>query len=244
MSLTFRVVVLTGLTLLVLALNVPGQSPPIKIGLLFPYTGPISTIGQDATKGFELHLAKIGGRAGGRELQLVKEDDEFKPDVGLTKTRKLVERDRVDLLVGPVNSAVALAIRDYVTRQGIPLVVPVAFSKELTAPGKATPWLFRVVETTDQGNFAMGEWIYKNTPHRRMVIMSPLREDLRRVRFEGPAAALRLQRARRRRLAAGDGQRRPGRRQHRDVQRCAGHPGEPVLRARLRGQVQRLAECP
>jgi branched-chain amino acid transport system substrate-binding protein len=91
--------------------------------------------------------------------------------VGLTKTRKLVERDRVDLLVGPVNSAVALAIRDYINRQGVPLVVPVAFSKEITAPGKAIPWLFRVVETTDQGNFAMGEWIYKNTPHRRMVIM-------------------------------------------------------------------------
>jgi branched-chain amino acid transport system substrate-binding protein len=170
MSLTFRVA-LIGLTLLVLALNVFGQSPPIKIGLLFPYTGPISTIGQDATRGFELHLAKIGGRAGGREIQLIKEDDEFKPDVGLTKTRKLVERDRVDLLVGPVNSAVALAIRDYVDRQGIPLVVPVAFSKEITAPAKATPWLFRVVETTDQSNFAMGEWIYRKTPHRRIVVM-------------------------------------------------------------------------
>jgi branched-chain amino acid transport system substrate-binding protein len=157
--------------LLLFSLTASGQSPPIKIGLLFPYTGPIATIGQDATKGFELHLANIGGRAGGREIQLIKEDDEFKPDVGLTKTRKLVERDRVDLLVGPVNSAVALAIRDYINRQGVPLVVPVAFSKEITAPGKAIPWLFRVVETTDQGNFAMGEWIYKNTPHRRMVIM-------------------------------------------------------------------------
>src|SRR5262249_17791552 len=88
-----------------------------------------------------------------------------------TKTRKLVERDRVDLLVGPVNSAVALAIRDYVNRQGVPLVVPVAFSKEITAPGKTSPWLFRVVETTDQSNFAMGEGIYGHTPHRRVVVM-------------------------------------------------------------------------
>ena len=158
-------------TLLAFSLTVSAQSPQIKIGLLFPYTGPIATVGQDATRGFELHLAKIGGRAGGREIQLIKEDDEFKPDVGLTKTRKLVERDRVDLLVGPVNSAVALAIREYVNRQGVPLVVPVAFSKEITAPSKAIPWLFRVVETTDQANFAMGEWIYKNTPHRRMVTM-------------------------------------------------------------------------
>src|SRR5215813_11206810 len=132
-----------------------GQAPPIKLGLLFPYTGPIASVGQDATRGFELHLAKLGNRAGGREIQLLKEDDEFKPDVGLTKARKLVERDHVDLLVGPVNSAVALALRDYVNRQGVPLVIPVAFSKEITSPRNAIPWVFRVIETTDQSNFSM-----------------------------------------------------------------------------------------
>ena len=158
--------------MLVLRLTAWGQAPPIKIGLLFPYTGPIATVGQDATKGFELHLAKVGGKAGGREIQLVKEDDEFKPDVGVTKTRKLVERDRVDLLVGPVNSAVALAIRDYITQQRIPLVIPVAFSKEITAPGKTSPWIFRVIETTDQGNFPMGGWVAKNTPYRRMAVVA------------------------------------------------------------------------
>ncbi len=149
-----------------------GQAPPVKIGLIFPYTGPIASVGTDATRGFELHLAKLGGKAGGREIQLIKEDTEFKPDIGLTKTRKLVERDRVDLLVGPVNSGVALAIRDYVHRQGIPLVIPVAFSKEITSPAKASPWIFRVIETTDQGNFAMGKWIYKNTPYRKVVVMA------------------------------------------------------------------------
>ena len=81
--------------------------PPIKIGLLLPYTGIMNPIALDAAKGTELYLAKIGSRAGGREIQLLREDTECKPDVGLTKTRKLVERDRVDVLVGPVNSAVA-----------------------------------------------------------------------------------------------------------------------------------------
>src|SRR5262245_52765906 len=171
MSLFFRVA-LFGLTLLILALDVSGQAPPIKLGLLFPYTGPIASVGQDATRGFELHLAKLGNRAGGREIQLLKEDDEFKPDVGLTKARKLVERDHVDLLVGPVNSAVALALRDYVNRQGVPLVIPVAFSKEITSPRNAIPWVFRVIETTDQSNFSMGTWVHKNTPYRKIVVMA------------------------------------------------------------------------
>lgn len=171
MRLTMRLAVAVA-ALLVLPLPAVSQASPIKLGLIFPYTGPISTVGRDATQGFELHVAKLGGKAGGREIQILKEDDEFKPDITLTKARKLVERDHVDMLVGPVNSASALAIRDYLNQQKIPLVVPVAFSKEITAPGKASPWLFRVIETTDQGNFAMGQWMIKNTRHRKVVVIS------------------------------------------------------------------------
>jgi len=151
-----------------------GQAPrpPIKVGLLLPYTGVIAINGQETSKGVEFYFAKIGNRAAGREIQLIKEDDEAKPDVGLTKTRKLVERDRVDVLVGPVHSGVALAIRDYVHGQSVPLIVPVAFTRDLTAPGRASPWLFRVVETSDQGNFAMGTWVFKKTPYRKIVIMA------------------------------------------------------------------------
>ena len=145
---------------------------PIKVGLLLPYTGVIAINGQETSKGVEFYFAKVGNKVGGREIQLVKEDDEAKPDVGLTKTRKLIERDRADVLIGPVHSGVALAIRDYVHAQGVPLIVPVAFTRDLTAPGKASPWLFRVVETTDQGNFAMGTWVVKKTPYRKIVVMA------------------------------------------------------------------------
>jgi len=162
---------LSGLLCLVTPSSGQARSP-IKVGLLLPYTGVIAINGQETSKGVEFYFAKVGNKVGGREIQLVKEDDEAKPDVGLTKTRKLVERDRVDVLIGPVHSGVALAIRDYVHAQGVPLIVPVAFTRDLTAPGKASPWLFRVVETTDQGNFAMGTWVVKKTPHRKIVVMA------------------------------------------------------------------------
>jgi branched-chain amino acid transport system substrate-binding protein len=162
---------LSGLLCLVTPSSGQARSP-IKIGLLLPYTGVIAINGQETSKGVEFYFAKVGNKVGGREIQIVKEDDEAKPDVGLTKTRKLVERDRVDVLIGPVHSGVALAIRDYVHAQGVPLIVPVAFTRDLTAPGKASPWLFRVVETTDQGNFAMGTWVVKKTPYRKIVVMA------------------------------------------------------------------------
>jgi len=146
--------------------------PTIKVGLLLPSTGPLTVLGQDTTRGVELYLSKVGGKAGGREIQLLKEDTEAKSDVGLTKVKKLIERDRVDFVVGPVNSAVALAIRNFVHEQGVPLIVPVAFTRDLTAPGGASPSIFRLVETTDQSNYPMGAWVIKNTKYRKAIVMA------------------------------------------------------------------------
>ena len=145
---------------------------PVKLGLLLPYTSVFAVQGTDTTKGFDLYLDQVGSKAGGREIQLIKEDDEVKPDVGLAKLRKMVEKDQVKLVVGTVSSAVALAIQDYVNREKVPMIIPVAFSRLITAPDKAGPSVFRVIETTDQSNYPMGEWVFKNTSYRRVIIMA------------------------------------------------------------------------
>jgi branched-chain amino acid transport system substrate-binding protein len=160
------------LLLVFLSVVSTAQSPPVKIGLLLPYTGVLSVQGIDTTHGFELYLKKVGAKAGGRAIEVLKEDTEAKPDVGLTKVKKLIERDRVDFVVGPVNSVVALAIRNYVHEQGVPLIVPVAFTRALTAPPQASPAIFRIIETTDQSNFPMGAWMVKHTKYRKVIAMA------------------------------------------------------------------------
>ena len=95
---------------------VGAQAPrePIKIGLLNPITGPLAVNGLEVNEGIKLYWEdEMGGQVAGRQVRLIVEDDEGKPDVGLTKTRKLVESDRVHLILGPVSSAVAIAFRDY-----------------------------------------------------------------------------------------------------------------------------------
>ena len=148
------------------------SSDPVKIGLLLPSSGVDSAQGTDATKGFELYLDRIGHRAGGRELRLIKEDDRAKPDVALEKLKKLVEDDRVDFLIGPISSAVALAIRDYVHDRGVPLVVPAAFTRVLTSPQKASPCIFRLSETSDQSNYPMGAWMMQHTRYRKVIVLA------------------------------------------------------------------------
>jgi branched-chain amino acid transport system substrate-binding protein len=90
--------------------------------------------------------------------------------VGLTKVRRLVEDHKVNFIIGPVNSAVGLAIHDYIRKQKVILINPCANTRELTSPEKASENIFRTVETSDQGNYPMGRWVIKNTPHRNMAI--------------------------------------------------------------------------
>ncbi len=167
-------VMLTLSTLVLLPLVAWGQpgTAPFKVGLLMPYTGVFAVVGQDATRGLELYLEKIKARAGGREIQVLKEDEQGRPDVGLTKTKKLVEHDGVDVLVGPVSAPLALAMREYIHGQGIPLILPVPGISALTAPPMASPWIFRVTETNDMSNFTFGSWVFKKTPYRKIVVMA------------------------------------------------------------------------
>jgi branched-chain amino acid transport system substrate-binding protein len=146
------------------------EKPPIKVGLLLPYTGTMPLQAKGVSDGVELYFAQIGQKAGGRAIQVIKEDDENNPTVGLTKVKRLVEQLKVDFVVGPVSSAVALAIHDYLRAQKVIQINPVAFTRELTSPQKWSPNIFRVVETTDQTNYSMGKWMYKSTPYRNVVI--------------------------------------------------------------------------
>jgi branched-chain amino acid transport system substrate-binding protein len=145
---------------------------PVKIGLLLPCSGVDSAQGTDATKGFELFLGQSGSQAGGRELRLIKEDDRAIAGVAREKLRKLVEVDRVDFVIGPISSAVVLAIRDYVHQTGVPLLVPAAFTRVLTSPQQASPSIFRLSDTSDQSNYPMGAWLMRHAPHRRMIVIA------------------------------------------------------------------------
>ncbi|HME41459.1 MAG TPA: ABC transporter substrate-binding protein [Syntrophorhabdales bacterium] len=162
---------LLSVCVLVIGSNVIAAEPsPIKVGLLLPYTGSMPLQAKGINDGVELYFAEIGQKAGGRPIQVIKEDDEVSPTVGLTKARRLVEQYKVNFIVGPVSSAVALAIHDYIGNQKVVLINPCANTRELTAPEKAKENVFRVIETTDQANYPMGKWVYKNTSYRNMVI--------------------------------------------------------------------------
>jgi branched-chain amino acid transport system substrate-binding protein len=167
-----------GLVLLISMFFVAGSSAlaaekgPIKVGIMLPYTGVNALAAKLTNDGVELYFNEIGLKAGGRAIQLIKEDTELNPTVGLTKVRRLIEQHKVDFVIGPLSSAVGLAIHDYVRKQKVVQVNPVATTRELTSPEKASENIFRVCDTSDQTNFTMAKWVFKNSPYRSFVLSS------------------------------------------------------------------------
>jgi branched-chain amino acid transport system substrate-binding protein len=112
--------------------SMAAEAPPLKIGYIAPLSGVFAPTGRDMLDGMNLFLETNGGMLGGRRVQLIAEDDVFDPRQALTKLRKLVDSDRIDLLTGIVNSAAAYAMRESIDQAAVPTVVAVAGGDDLT----------------------------------------------------------------------------------------------------------------
>jgi len=137
------------------------SSSPIKIGVILPFSGSYKVIGDRVVAGLELAVNMAGGGVKGRKITIIKEDSEMKPEVGLTKTKKLVEKDKVNFLFGPVSSAVFVVMRNYATEKKVIQIVPTAGNIEL-AGNLYSPYVFR--SSISHWIFAhpMGYWVYDN----------------------------------------------------------------------------------
>lgn len=89
------------------------QQGPVKIGLLATLEGPFAAGGADGMRGAELALIQRNGMAGGRKVEIIKGSSNANPDVAVNATRKLVEQDKVDIMVGPLSGSEGIAVKDY-----------------------------------------------------------------------------------------------------------------------------------
>jgi branched-chain amino acid transport system substrate-binding protein len=131
------------------------QAKPVKVGLMLPYSGTFAQLGENITFAIEMYLAEKGGKLGGREIQIVKLDDESKPELGLQNADRLIKRDNVDVLIGTVHSGVQMAIHKAVTESGTLCIVPnagaVAVTRNLCAKN-----VFRTSFSNWQPAYGMG----------------------------------------------------------------------------------------
>src|SRR5450432_4878771 len=102
---------LAGLAVLFgLAAGQAAAQEKLKIGVIVTLSGPAAALGQQVRDGFALAVKDLGGKMAGRDVEVVVADDELKPDAAITKVKGLLERDKVDFVVGPIFSNIFLLI--------------------------------------------------------------------------------------------------------------------------------------
>jgi branched-chain amino acid transport system substrate-binding protein len=133
-------------------------STPIRIGNINTYTGGLAYAGQANLNGMNLYFDSINWTVAGRKIELIKEDDQFNPQIGLQKAKKLVESDNVDLIIGIQASNVALAVLNYMKQQKAFYIVLGAGTDAIT--WDRYPYLFRTSISTFQLSGPMADYIY------------------------------------------------------------------------------------
>jgi branched-chain amino acid transport system substrate-binding protein len=143
----------------------------IRIGLIYTLSGAPSTLGQQSKNGFELALKSLGGKMGGRDVELFVADDELKPDVAIQKVRGMLERDRVDFVVGPIFSNILVAIHKPVIDAGKILISTNAGTSNFAGAG-CNANFFVTSYQNDQIFEAVGEASNK-LGYKRVYILVP-----------------------------------------------------------------------
>ncbi|HET9499425.1 MAG TPA: ABC transporter substrate-binding protein [Marmoricola sp.] len=144
-------------------------SDTVKIGLALPASGVYEPLGVDMTRGFELYLDQHDGKLGGKDVKIVKGDEGEGPDTGVPAVQKLVTQDRVSALVGIVNSATALGVKDIVSQAKVPLIVANAGADEV-ADGQ--PYVWRTSFTNGGVGEALGGEVAKELGKESVYVMA------------------------------------------------------------------------
>ncbi len=132
------------------------QSNKIRVGLMLPYTGTFGQIGQSIENAFRMALDEKGGKLGGREIEWFKVDDESEPSKGVENAQRLVQRDKVDVLIGTVHSGVQMGIQRVVREAGVLNLIPNAGVHAATR-ALCAPNVFRTSFTNSQPTMALGK---------------------------------------------------------------------------------------
>jgi branched-chain amino acid transport system substrate-binding protein len=143
----------------------------LKIGLVLTLSGPAAALGQQVRDGFNLAVKDLGGKMGGREVEVVVADDELKPDAAVTKVKGLLERDKVDFVVGPVFSNILQAIHKPVTDTKTFLISPNAGPSSY-AGKNCSPFFYATSYQNDQVHEVLGK-VAQDRGYKRVYVMVP-----------------------------------------------------------------------
>jgi branched-chain amino acid transport system substrate-binding protein len=120
--------------------------PPIKVGLVAALSGQSAKSGEALTRGLTMAINEVNAHGGvlGRPLELVRRDDESNPSKGMLAARELIQREKVTVLFGGLDTPVSLAIVPLANQLKVPFMGIWAAGTKITENGAADNYVFRV----------------------------------------------------------------------------------------------------
>src|ERR1700760_1128703 len=146
------------------------QSAPFKIGLLTVKTGPLAQGGIQMEQGLAVFLKEKANTLAGRKIEFISADTGGNPAGAKTKAQELIERDKVNVILGPLAACELLAITDYVRDNATPLI-SLAAAEDVTQR-KANPFVIRPSATSAQCCHVMGDYAAKELKYKRAATIS------------------------------------------------------------------------
>jgi len=143
----------------------------IRIGLIATLSGPAAALGQQVRDGFTLAVKDLGGRMSGKDVEVTVVDDELKPDAAVTKVKGLLERDKVDFVVGPIFSNILQAIHKPVIDARTFLISPNAGPSSY-AGKECSPFFYVTSYQNDQVFEILGR-VAQDRGYKRLYLLVP-----------------------------------------------------------------------
>src|SRR3954462_15179762 len=165
-----RFIQATGATAAAAALPVRAQAGPIRVGLVTVKTGPLASGGIDMERALVQYLNERNNTLAGRRVELIVADSGGVPAQARTKIQELVERDHIHIMIGPLDTASALAADDYI-RQAQLLTLSVAAAEDMTQR-KPNPWFTRGTSTSSQAAMPLADYCARTLKMKRMAVIA------------------------------------------------------------------------
>jgi branched-chain amino acid transport system substrate-binding protein len=146
------------------------QGEPIRIGLMTVKTGPLASGGLDMERALVMYLRERNYMLADRKVTLSVGDSAGVPAQARTKLQELVEKDRIQVLIGPLATAEALASDDYIRSQQLS-TISVAAAEDMTQR-KPNPWFVRPTSTSSQCAQPLADYCYRTLNYRRMAVIA------------------------------------------------------------------------
>jgi branched-chain amino acid transport system substrate-binding protein len=160
--------------LLAAAFQAFAQAPaePIRIGFLSVRTGALAAGGKQMEEGITLFLKERNNMLAGRKVELVIADTGGSPPQARAKTQELIERNHVNVIIGPLATFEALAIDDYIRQSQVPLITPTSAAQKDLAQQKQNDYVIHAVGTAAQPMHVLGDFAARKLGIKRVTIVA------------------------------------------------------------------------